>query len=112
MTSRQPATGLSVTVADMSGWDGGDYWRGVGFAGEGGDGGGDLVEGGVEVAAGDGGWGVAGEGLGDGVASDAADGGDGGVTEHVGGDGGAEIGAPLVVRRTESSSRSAPLARQ
>lgn len=46
----------------------------MGLAGEGGDGGGDLGEGGVEVAAGDGGGGVAGEGLGDGVAGEAPDG--------------------------------------
>jgi len=55
----------------------------VGFAGEVGDDGGDLGQGGVDVAAGDGGWDVASEGLSDGVAAVADDGGDGGVAEHM-----------------------------
>lgn len=59
----------------------------MGFAGEVGDHGGDLGQCGVDVAASDGRWGVVGEGLGDGVAAVAGDGGDGGVAEHVSGHG-------------------------
>ena len=58
--------------------------EGMGFAGHRSDSGRDVGEGGVEVSAGDGRRGVAGEGLRDGVAGDASDAGDGGVAEHVG----------------------------
>lgn len=58
--------------------------EGVFFSGEGGDCGGDVGERGVEVSAGHGGRGVAREGLGDGIAGDASDAGDGGVAQHVG----------------------------
>lgn len=51
------------------------------LTGEGGNGGGDLGDGGMEVAAGDRWWGVAGEGLSNGVASEASDCGDGGVAQ-------------------------------
>ena len=53
------------------------------FAGQVRDGGGDLGKGGVEVAAGDRRRGVAGEGLGDGVAGEATDRGDGRMAQHV-----------------------------
>jgi len=56
----------------------------VRFAGEGCDGGGDFGGVGVEVEAGDRGWAVPGEGLGDGVAGESADGGDGPVAQYVG----------------------------
>lgn len=71
----------------------------MGLAGERGDG--DLGKAGVQVAAGERRWGVAGKGLGDGVAGEAADSGDRAVAQPVGGD----RGRPVQSRQVRARSK-------